>query len=285
MTTEFEAIGTHWHIDLKTSVDTSTLVSHIRERIEKFEAVYSRFRPQSLITRMSQRAGTYTLPEDAEPMWTLYKELYQLTGGAFTPLIGSLLSEAGYDATYSLTPKTLHKPPAWEDVIDDSRYPEISLKKPVLIDVGSIGKGYLIDIVGTLLEENGIRDYCINAGGDIRHRSASSTPLRVALEHPMDFSLAAGMTTICNESLCGSAGSRRAWNQYHHIMDPRTLASPRHILTAWIKAKTTRIADALATCLFLVSAEELRPQFDFEYLILRPNMSAERSTGWKGELF
>lgn len=282
---QFEAIGTHWKIDLNTSADVSALVLRIRERIELFEATYSRFRKESLITKISEKGGTYTFPEDAEPMWNLYKKLYQLTHGAFTPLIGSLLNEAGYDANYSLTPKELHKPEQWEDVIDDADYPRITLKKPVALDFGSIGKGYLIDLVGEIIEQAGINEYVINAGGDIKHRSASNTPLKIALEHPEDFTMAIGTVEICNESLCGSAGSRRKWGNFHHIMDPRTLASPRHVLTAWTRAKNTITADALATCLFFVSAEELRENFEFEYLLLRPGMAAEGSRGFGAGLF
>lgn len=281
----FEAIGTHWKIDFDASADTSALELRIREHIELFETVYSRFRKESLVAKMSETAGAYTLPEDAEPMWNLYKKLYQLTRGAFTPLIGSLLNEAGYDANYSLIPKELHKPPKWEDVIDDADYPRITLKQPVALDFGSIGKGYLIDLVGEIIEQAGISEYVINAGGDIRHRSSSNTPLKIALEHPEDFSMAIGTVEICNESLCGSSGSRRKWSEFHHIMDPRTLASPRHVLSAWTRAKDTITADALATCLFLVSAEELRGSFEFEYLLIRPGMGAEGSRGFRAGLY
>lgn len=285
MQIEFEAIGTHWKIDIQTSADhSSALFVQIRERIEVFEQTYSRFRQDSLVTKMSREPGNYQLPDDAKPMWLLYKQLYEITKGAFTPLIGSLLSEAGYDATYSLTPKELHKPLRWEDALDDD-FPYIQVKQPVMLDFGSIGKGYLIDIVGEMIEAAGIHTYTINAGGDIRHRSADRAPSRIALEHPNDFSKAIGIATIGDQSLCGSAGTRRKWDKFHHIMDPRTLASPNHVITAWTIAKTTIIADAIATCLYLVPVEELIPHFEFEYLILRPDFSVSYSKGFKAELF
>jgi thiamine biosynthesis lipoprotein len=284
--TEFEAIGTHWNIEIEPSSEksSSALFTMIRDRIEIFEQTYSRFRPDTLITRMSKQTGTYEFPPDSEQMWSLYKQLYTITKGAFTPLIGSLLSEAGYDASYSLTPKELHKPPRWEEALDDA-FPRITTRQPVMLDLGSIGKGCLIDIVGELIEANGIQRYVINAGGDIRHRQTDGTPLRIALEHPGDMSRAIGIASIANQSLCGSSGSRRKWRQFHHIMNPRTLGSPSHVISAWTIADSTIIADALATCLYLVPPEDLIPYFDFEYLILRPDYSVTHSNGFQAELF
>ena len=281
--TKFEAIGTHWNIDIDgdASVD---VFARIRERIEIFESAYSRFRANSLVSKMSREAGTYQLPEDAKPMIDLYEKLYKITGGAFTPLIGSLLAEAGYDSAYSLTPKELHTPPKWDDVLD-YHFPTLTLKKPAMLDFGSLGKGYAIDLVGEMLDQQGIHSYCVDAGGDMRYRNTEGKPLRIGLEDPGNAGKVIGVATIKNESLCGSAGNRRAWDKFHHIMDPRTLGSPRHLLTAWTVADSTLIADAMATCLFLVSPTDLLPHFDFEYLILRPDYTVEMSKGFPGEVF
>lgn len=283
MTFEFEAIGTQWRIEIDSSADesSSALVLRINERIHLFDIAYSRFRNDSLVAEMTSRAGTFKLPDDAPPMWNLYRDLYRITNGSFTPLIGSLLVDAGYDHIYSLVPKKLRTPPAWDDVIEGDA-PQITLKRPALFDFGSIGKGYLIDLIGEIIEDSGIQNYTINAGGDIRHRGE---PIRIGLENPSNFEEAIGIADLSNASLCGSSGSRRKWAGFHHIMDPRTLASPNHILASWVSAPTTIIADAIATCLFLVPAETLKPHFDFEYAILRPGNSIESSRGFPGEFF
>ncbi|MFA4872338.1 MAG: FAD:protein FMN transferase [Patescibacteria group bacterium] len=104
----FEAIGTHWQIDVydkrAQKIERAALFKEIRERIEEFDRTYSRFRDDTLVSAMARAAGTYTLPFDAQPLMDLYLSLYQATGGAFTPLIGDTLAEAGYDAQYSLPP-------------------------------------------------------------------------------------------------------------------------------------------------------------------------------------
>ena len=61
----FEAIGTHWRIDLRevlTPLDSSLLLAAIMERIGVFDLAYSRFRGDSLVAEMSRKEGRYQLP-------------------------------------------------------------------------------------------------------------------------------------------------------------------------------------------------------------------------------
>jgi len=276
----FEAIGTHWQIDIYQDLSgeqEGLVVSAVRERIELFEQTYSRFRKDSLVTAMATAAGMYTMPDDAEPLLSLYHELCLLTDGLVTPLIGNVLTDAGYDAYYSLQQKPEIKiAPAWDDVLD-YRHPVLEIKKPTQLDFGAFGKGYLIDIVAGVLQQHGIAAFCVDAGGDMIHRN--SEPLRVALEDPNDTSKAIGVVGLRNKSLCGSAGNRRKWQNFHHIINPKELTSPQEILAVWVLADTTLLADALTTCLFFVSAEKLK-QYSFEYCLVRDDYSIERSNGF-----
>lgn len=286
-TFDFEAIGTRWRIDIDEEVDDGTkehLLRLVLDRIAAFDKAYSRFRDDSLVAEMARRAGTYQLPADAEPMITLYKHLYELTDGAMTPLVGQLLSDAGYDARYSLTPGILKTPPRWEDALDYD-FPKLTLKRPTLLDFGAIGKGYLIDIVGGVLAEAGVRSCCVDAGGDILYRSSEGRPLRVGLEDPQDLGKVIGAAEISGGSLCGSAGNRRKWDRFHHIMDPRTLESPRHLAAVWTVAKTAMKADALATALYFTSPEALSRYYDFEYLLMFPDRTVKGSPRFPAELF
>ena len=285
-TFDFEAIGTRWRIDIDEPLSDGAredLRRRILDRIAAFDKDYSRFRQDSLVAEMARRAGTYDLPADAEPMITLYKHLYDLTKGAMTPLVGQLLSDAGYDAAYTLKPGELKTPPRWEDVLDYA-FPKLTLKRPALLDFGAIGKGYLIDIVGGLLREAGLRSYCVDAGGDILYREPDGKPLRVGLEDPSDPGKVIGVAEIADRSICGSAGNRRKWDRFHHIMDPHTLSSPRHISAVWTVASTTIKADALATALFFVRPDALLRYYDFEYVIFFPDRTASVSPGFPGEL-
>ncbi|MBP7057014.1 FAD:protein FMN transferase [Candidatus Gracilibacteria bacterium] len=283
----FEAIGTHWQITLPQvpmGFDVVALFKQVQDRIEQFEDTYSRFRPQSLLTKIAQQAGEYQLPTDAEPLFSLYQKLYHATKGAFTPLIGQALVDAGYDSEYSLQPKSLKQIVPWEEALTYD-FPKLTTKHPIALDFGAAGKGYIIDIVSKLIQETGINDFLINAGGDIYHHSSHNEPITVGLEHPHNKAQVIGIAQIYNQSICGSAGNRRQWEGFHHIINPHNLQSPRHIEALWVIANETMIADALATCLFFVSVISLAKDYNFEYLIMYSDSSIERSPHFPAELF
>ena len=282
----FEAIGTHWQVDVYDLGFTphQDLLQQIKRRIDIFDKHYSRFRADSLVTEIATRAGEYTLPADAKPLLDLYRQLYELTGGAFTPLIGQVLVEAGYDAQYSLQPKVLHQPPTWAEALEYT-FPKLRTRQPVLLDFGAACKGYLIDLVAQVLEQNHIHSFCIDAGGDILYRPKAGETLRVGLENPNDLNQVIGVASLCRQSICGSAGNRRVWAGFHHTINPHTLTSPQHLLATWVVADTTMVADALATCLYFVPAATLAQVYDFEYLVLYPDFSIEKSNGFTAELF
>lgn len=279
----FDAIGTHWQIDIEDHINNaSALRQDILHLIEQYDQVYSRFRSDGLIARMAKSAGDYTLPSNSNELLSVYQTLYTASNGSFTPLIGQAVSDAGYDATYSLTPSPLHKPPSWEETIAFD-YPKLSIKQPALLDFGAAGKGHLVDLVAADLASHGNHSYTIDAGGDISHRGTIS--LEIGLEDPTDSTKAIGIVSLHNQSLAASAGNRRKWGSYHHIIDPKTLASPKNILATWVVANTTMIADGIATCLFFTPPENIRPHFSFSYCILRDDFSIEKSTDFPGEFF
>lgn len=284
---EFEAIGTHWQIDIQDNLSNErevVLLEKINDRIAKFDMDYSRFRDDSLVTKMSEEAGEFYLPDDADLMITLYKKMYDVTSGLVTPLIGQVLVDAGYDAKYSLSPKKLTKPKEWDQVIDWQK-PNLFLKEPTLLDFGAGGKGYLVDIVSEIIEAEGVTSYCVDAGGDMRQRNFSGEGLKVGLEHPEDKTMVIGVVDILNQSLCGSAGDRRKWTGYHHIINPSTLSSPNEILAVWTIAESTILADILTTGLFFVAPETLQDNFKFEYLIVYSDYSMRKSPGFNAEIF
>jgi thiamine biosynthesis lipoprotein len=281
---EFEAIGTHWIIDIHkelSSEEESSLLSKIQKRIDGFDRAYSRFRADSLVTQMSEIPGEYILPDDGDAMISLYKKMYDATGGLVTPLIGKVLVDAGYDAQYSLEEKTPIVPEPWEKIMVWEN-PKLTMLTPTLLDFGAGGKGYLVDIVSEILESEGVLDYCVDAGGDMRQRGDA---LRVGLENPNNKEEAIGVINLQNKSLCGSAGNRRVWGKYHHIINPETLTSPQEILAVWVTADSTLLADLCTTGLYFVNPEALLLNFEFEYCILYSDYSIKKSFNFHAEVF
>lgn len=283
----FEAIGTSWvidifDIDLKSGQDL--LLAKVMTCIASFDETYSRFIQDSTISQASMKVGEYDLPENSEKLFRLTRKLYDATDGLFTPLIGNVMEDAGYDRSYSLKSKSLRSPLKWEDAIKYSEN-KLHVKKPVLLDFGGLGKGYLVDLVCKVLENEGVRSYCVDAGGDIYYKNPESQSITVGLEHPENPKQVIGVAQILNQSICGSATNRRKWGDYHHIINPKTLSSPQNIISVWTVADSAVLADGLATCLFLVDPEKLINEFRFEYLILFSDYHIKKSEHFPAEIY
>lgn len=281
----FDAIGTKWSIDVLQDCAEALdeLKIEILAEIESFDKIFSRFRNDSLIHKIAAKSGSFLLPEVAFPLFDLYYKFYKLSGGRFTPLIGRVLEEAGYDKEYTLKPKSLHHVPEWSRVIELNP-PALIMKKPALLDFGAAGKGYLVDLIGAFLKNKNISSFCIDASGDILYKNQLKN-LRVGMENPDNPEQIIGTIEIMNQSVCASSGNRRKWAQYHHIIDPVTLTSSRNVKAVWAVADKAIIADAAATCLFLVGPEVLLTDYNFDYTILYNDNSFTKSKKFPGKLF
>lgn len=273
----FDAIGTSWKIDIYESLSKQTqetLLFQITKRIDAFDKTYSRFRKDSTVHAISHKSGKYTFGSDFAPIMSFYRDLYDLTDGQVTPLVGNLLADAGYDDRYSFQAKELSSPLSWQDTISYQNDAKLEVKKPVLLDFGAAGKGYLVDLVGKLLEEQNIQSYCIDAGGDILVRNKQ---IAVGLEHPNNPKQVIGVATVTDQSICGSAVNRRAWGEFHHIFNPKTRKPIDHIQAVWTIADTAILADGLATALFFVEPKILIKKYSYEYVIVYTNYSFVKS--------
>ncbi|TAJ48022.1 MAG: FAD:protein FMN transferase [Herbiconiux sp.] len=282
---DFDAIGTRWQIETAEPLDEATRRA-VTDRIESFDQVYSRFRTDSLVSQIAAGAGRFEFPDDSLELFGLYDRLYSATGGAVDPLVGRDLERLGYDRVYSLQPVTapdVSLRASWAaDVTRDGA--ALTTTRPVVIDVGAAGKGYLVDLVRAVLEDHGVDDVVIDASGDLVHRGAS--PIRVGLEHPLDPTKAIGVAEFANTSLCASASNRRAWGDgLHHILDARSGNPAREVIATWVIAADTALADGLATALFFTGAHELANTFHFSYVRMYADGRAERSRYFPGELF
>lgn len=283
---EFEAIGTAWVIDIFADqpIDKLLLKKAIDKEISNFSKIFSRFDENSKVLKTSRSGGQIVIPKRYLPLIRLYQELYKLTGGLFTPLIGNILEDAGYDRKYSLNPKKIRPVLHWEEVIETSGQ-VLKINKPAILDFGAGGKGFVVDLIGIRLESLGIFSFCIDAGGDISYKNKQDESIKVGLENPENIKQVIGVADLKKGSICGSASNRRRWLNYHHIFNPKTLKPVNEILAVWVIAETALLADCLSTCLFLEPPEKLLADFQFEFLILKPDLTIQKSADFPAEIF
>lgn len=254
----FDALGTQWYIE---SPGITEHESAIKKDLDTIVSTWSRFDTRSTVSKMSKTVGMYTLSPDDAQLLAWYRQLYDATGGLMTPLIGQTLVDAGYDVSYSLQPKNvIRTPPQWNDAIEVDGA-NVTIKRPVLIDVGAAGKGYAVDMVARRLGDT----YCIDASGDIL---VHGEPMRIGLQNPENEAELIGVATITNQSICGSAVTKRAWGKWHHIIDPQTSEPVSDIIATWVIADSAMHADGLATALFFVTPERLEQLMLFQYCIV-----------------
>lgn len=282
----YESMGSHWSVSV-WDADEATMASledEIVSASQAFDATYSRFKRDSLVWELAERTGTFAVPADLTAMLSLYLQLYELTGRKLNPLVGHTISDLGYDDAYSLTPtETVRNTPDLKEslrIVDETH---IELKRPALIDLGAVGKGFFVDRIVQMLETRGIRHYLVDGSGDIRYRGPE--PLTAGLEDPADSAKVIGTISLAGGAFCASGTYRRTWRDLHHVIDPHLSEPTRGITATWAVHESAFIADALASCLFFARPETLRTQIPMEYCVLYDDGSAVTSPGFPGSLF
>lgn len=278
----FDAIGTSWRIDSHEPLPPR-IVNAVAERIDRFDRDWSRFRDDSLVSRIAATPGRHVLPADAPALLSFYRGLYLATSGRVSPLVGRTLEALGYDAAYRLQSNDEIPPvPAWDDAVAwDGE--ALQTVRPVLLDVGAAGKGYLVDIVSDLLVEHGIVEHIVDASGDLRSRGV---PMRIALEHPLDPRKAVGVAELVDGAFCASATNRRAWGDgLHHVLDAATGLPVRGVLATWVLAPTALVADGIATALFLDPDPEFITREGVAFARMFDDGRVDASAHFPGEIF
>ena len=280
----FEAIGVPWSIDTAEALPEN-LSTSITQRIDTFDRTYSRFREDSLVTEISRQPGEYQFPDDIDTLIALYRQFYVATEGAISPLIGPVLDHWGYDRSYRLVAHSGPPPAiaAFDDVLS-LEGTTLHALRPVGIDIGAVGKGFLVDEVVGLIQHSGLTAGVVDASGDLRHFGGPAT--RVGLEHPDDPSRVVGVVELEGKSLAASSPSRRQWAPgVHHILNALTGRPTASIRASFVVADSCAIADGLATALFVVEPGQLEEYFSFHWVIVDHDGVLHASANFPGEVF
>ena len=225
-------------------------VDHARRRIEELEARWSRFRPDSEVSRLNAAAGRpVVVSADTATLVDLALSGWRGTGGRFDPTVLGAVVDAGYDRSFDQLgsgdgPRVRSGlSPGATAVAVDVRVGTVALPAGVGFDPGGIGKGLAADLVVAELLAAGAVGACVNLGGDLR--AEGDGPWAVDVADPFD----GDRPTLARLAfdaggVATSSTLRRTWSQgddrRHHLIDPRTGRSA----TTGVAAVTVLTGDA-----------------------------------------
>jgi len=129
------------------------------------------------------------------------------------------------------------------------------------LDLGSIAKGYATEQAGNYLESIGIKEYLINAGGNVKvGNSYQKENYKIGIQSPVESDELMTIINGKNISVISSGGYERNYQYngkiYHHIIDPETLFPANYVKGVTVITQNSAIGDALSTILFLMSVDE-----------------------------
>lgn len=253
-------------IDVWSTLADSALAAAFDRAFARFaqlEETCSRFDPASELSRLSATVG-HAVPIST-PLFAALRfalAVAAATDGAYDPTVGDAMAGHGFNRNYrtglSADPPTRRPAACFRDVYLDERRQEVTLARPLTLDLGSVVKGLALDLAALELADCG--PCVIGAGGDFLFRGAPTTePWLVDLRHPLDGRSSLRTLRVRDAAVCTSGAYERRHpdSGRGHLLDPRTGESALDVLSATVIASTGIMADALATAAFVMGCDGL----------------------------
>ena len=249
-----------------STVDATSLVDMA---IDKIDSVANAFNPQSEIARLNEWGRLECPSETFLTLLNYSGQIYEKTGGAFDPTVGPLVNMWGFGAERPIpNPNTAQVDSVlalvgFEKVIFNTDSISFS-SGGMRLDLAAIAKGAGVDAVADAFQANGVEDYMIEIGGEVRVHgdNPQGRPWTIQIDAPV------ADTTVTHRRLCiielndaavATSGNYRNFIRdasgrlLYHTVSPTTGQPVQNdILSATVIAKSTMVADAFATaCMVL----------------------------------
>jgi thiamine biosynthesis lipoprotein len=136
--------------------------------------------------------------------------------------------------------------------------------KGLIIDLGGIAKGYMVDKAVKRLKAEGIKSALINAGGDIYCLGANgSRSWKVGVRDPEFSEKTSDNLEITDKAVATSGNYEQFFvfkgNIYSHLVDPRTgYPAKKTMGSVSVIDESCLVADCLATAFFIMGSQELK---------------------------
>ncbi|MEH6588163.1 MAG: FAD:protein FMN transferase [Halioglobus sp.] len=270
-------MGTTWHITLTVpaglEVKDQQLLAGIDTTLEAVNTSMSTYREDSEISRFNASP----VGQDFQVSPGFYQVLSAAmvvglqSSGAYDVTVGPLVNLWGFgpsglvEAPPSAKAIAEHMKRVGQDhlILDGENY-LLRKSADVYLDFSSIAKGYAVDAVARWLIAEGVRDYLVEIGGEMRVSGLSprGDAWRIAIEQPDigQFDIARAMS-LDNAAVATSGDYRNYFEadgiRYSHSIDPRTGYPVAHeLVSVTVVHPSAMMADAWATALTVLGAED-----------------------------
>ena len=257
------ALGTSYNIIYLTSgeLDLQPEINAVFDAVNKSMSTYI---PTSDISRINDGDTTVIVDQMFREVFESSKEVFLSTNGYFDPTVGILVNAWGFGPgkQIALDQRAVDSLLLYVGLdkvtITDSnhfkkQFPEIQ------IDFNAIAKGYTLDRLALLMDENEIDNYLIELGGEVVTKGENKLRGKlwnVGIEDPQQPGPQALKLVISlkNRALASSGNYRKfrvdsiSGEKYVHTIDPKSgFTKNSKILGANVLAGKCAIADAYAT--------------------------------------
>jgi len=234
-----------------------------------FEARYSRFISDSLISRINSAAGKDWVEVDAETdaLFNLCGEMVFFTRGIFDPTALPLIRLWNWKAKPPVIPtdtviQSALELVGWNKV--QRRKGAIFLpREGMCIDLGGIGKEYAVDRVLTFGLQRGITNILVDFGHDVRvhGQPPERGAWHVGLQDPKNLNRCWTGVAVSNHAVATSGDGIRHFvhegRRYGHILDPRHGYPVNNgALSVSVIAPHCTFAGILSTAAYILGAKE-----------------------------
>jgi len=251
--------------------ENKDLDQNIIELMDEFDRSLSTYNPESVISRIN--ANDTGVRPDAyfRTVFNRAQQISMRTKGAFDITVAPLVNAYGFGFTKR---DSLVSDERIEELLGITGYTKVHVKGDevikenprLMLDVSAIAKGYAVDVVSMFLEDEGVENYLVEIGGEIRCRGLNrkGNKWRVGVDKPIEKMLDRQIQVILNLtdiSMATSGNYRQFYEEndikYSHTIDPETGKPVYHnLLSATVLAPDCMTADAFATAFMVMGLEK-----------------------------
>jgi len=269
--------------------------------IKRIEEMMSEWEKGSELSRINRNAGKKAIKVSPEILEIITQSIKfsQISRGAFDISWAVLAELWNFSREEPAIPQKEKVAEAlklvdYQNIAVDRENSTVLLKnKGMRIGLGGIAKGYAVDRAIQALQQEGVKDAIVNAGGDLRViGKKDGQPWRVGVQDPRERGNLLGVLEITDTSFASSGDYERYFIKdgfrYHHLLDPKTGFPAQECRSVTIICPSALRADALSTAVFVLGSvaglELIEELFGAEVLIIDQEGRIIMSEGMGGKI-